>query len=61
MPAPTDPDGLQQQLKAIEQRLQAIERAQQNSAVTITRQLEAFIQLHSLIGARCLACCTAGL
>ena len=50
MPAPTDPAALQQQLKAIEQRLQAIERAQQNSAVTITRQLEAFIQLHSLIG-----------
>jgi DNA repair protein SbcC/Rad50 len=50
MPAPTDPDALQQQLAAVEQRLQGIELAQRNAAVTITRQLEAFIQLHSLIG-----------
>ncbi len=50
MPAPTDPDSLQQQLAAMERRLQAIEQAQRNAAFTITRQLEAFIQLHSLIG-----------
>ena len=50
MAPPTDPNALQQQLAAVERRLQAIEVAQRNAIVTITRQLEAFIQLHSLIG-----------
>jgi hypothetical protein len=50
MAAPSDPDALRQQLAAIELRLQTIEQAQRNAALTITRQLEAFIQLHSLIG-----------
>lgn len=35
---------------AIERRLQAIEQAKRNATLTITRQLEAFIQLHTLIG-----------
>lgn len=45
---PTDP--ILQHLGAIEERLKAIERAQESATITITRQLEAFIQLHSLIG-----------
>ena len=50
MPSTSPPDPLLQRLGAIEQRLQAIEQAQRNATLTITRQLEAFIQLHSLIG-----------
>ena len=43
-------DLLLQRVDAIEQRLKSIERAQRSSIVTITRQLEAFVQLHTLIG-----------
>lgn len=50
MAAISDPNALEQQLAAMERRLQAIEQAQRNATIAITRQLEAFIQLHSLIG-----------
>lgn len=49
--APADqPDPLLQRLEAIEQRLQSLQRSQQQAFLTLTRQLEAFHQLHSLIG-----------
>ena len=44
------PDPIKQRLAAIEQQLQALQRSQTQATLTITRQLEAFIQLHSLIG-----------
>ena len=50
MASKSPPDPLLQRLGAIEQRLQAIERAQRNAVLTITRQLEGFIQLRNLIG-----------
>lgn len=50
MPSTSSPGTLLQQLSAIEQRLQAIEQVQRNATLTITRQLEAFIQLQTLIG-----------
>ncbi len=50
MPSTSLPDPLLQRLGAIEQRLQAIEQSKRNATLTITRQLEAFIQLHTLIG-----------
>ena len=50
MPARANPNALVQQPAAIEERLQAIEQVQRRSTLTITRQLEAFIQLRSLIG-----------
>jgi hypothetical protein len=50
MPSTNPPDPLLQRLGAIEERLQAIEPAQGNAVLTITRQLEAFIQLRNLIG-----------
>jgi len=50
MPARANPNALVQQLAAIEERLQASEQVQCRSTLTINRQLEAFIQLHSLIG-----------
>ena len=43
MPSTSPPDPLLKRLGAIEQRLQAIEHAQRNAVLTITRQLEAFI------------------
>jgi hypothetical protein len=50
MPPSPKPDPIQQRLAAIEQQLQALQRSQNQATLTITRQLEAFIQLHSLIG-----------
>jgi hypothetical protein len=50
MPPTPQPDPIQQRLAAIEQQLQALQRSQKQATLTITRQLEAFIQLHSLIG-----------
>jgi len=50
MPPTNPPDPLLQRLGAIEQRLQAIERAQGNAVLTVARQLEAFIRLRNLIG-----------
>lgn len=45
-----DPNSLLQRLDVIDQRLQAIEKDQRNTMLIITRQLEAFIELHCLIG-----------
>jgi hypothetical protein len=50
MSSTSPPDPLLQRLGAIERRLQAIEQAKRNATLTITRQMEAFIQLHTLIG-----------
>ena len=50
MPSTSSSDLLLQRLGTIEQRLQAIEQAQRQATFTITRQLEALIQLRSLIG-----------
>jgi hypothetical protein len=50
MPPSPKPDPIQQRLAAIEQQLQTLQRSQHQATLTITRQLEAFIQLHSLIG-----------
>ncbi len=50
MPPAPKPDPIEQRLATIEQQLQALQRSHKHTALTITRQLEAFIQLHSLIG-----------
>jgi exonuclease SbcC len=50
MPPSPQPGPIQQHLAAIENQLQALQYSQKQSTLTITRQLEAFIQLHSLIG-----------